>query len=248
MGVTRRFLATSDDPLSRTARRAVRALRELSVPAPRVLVVPALHGVLAARQLYYFSMRVLVAEPLFKAYCKEYGDNLHTDIYLHWVQGKGDIYIGDNVLLDGKISLSFAARFSERPVLRIGSHTGINHGVSITVAKRVTIGEHCRIAPGVTIFDSPGHPTDPVARKAGKPPRDEDVRPVAIGDNVWIGRGATICPGVTIGEGSIVSLGAVVMSDVPPYSIVAGNPARKIGAMPSASATQVKPAHAEGSE
>jgi acetyltransferase-like isoleucine patch superfamily enzyme len=65
---------------------------------------------------------------------------------------------------------------------------------------------------------------------------------VTIEDNVWIGRNAVICPGVTVGEGSVVSGGAIVMSDVPPYSIVAGNPARKIGVLPriDASATPIE--------
>jgi acetyltransferase-like isoleucine patch superfamily enzyme len=63
---------------------------------------------------------------------------------------------------------------------------------------------------------------------AGSPTADEEVKPVVIEDNVWIGRAAIIMPGVTIGEGSIVAAGAVVMSDVPPNTLVLGNPARQI--------------------
>jgi acetyltransferase-like isoleucine patch superfamily enzyme len=129
----------------------------------------------------------------------------------------------------------------ERPVLKIGNHTGINHMSSITIARSVTIGDHCRLAGQVTIMDSNGHPSDPIARKAGAPPNPEDVKPVVIEDNVWIGRGAVICPGVRVGEGSIVSAAAVVMSDVAPYSIVAGNPARKIGVLPRADAAAPTP-------
>ncbi len=55
------------------------------------------------------------------------------------------------------------------------------------------------------------------------------MRPVVIGDHVWIGARALICPGVTIGEGAVVGAGAVVTRDVAPYAIVAGNPARVIG-------------------
>jgi acetyltransferase-like isoleucine patch superfamily enzyme len=54
------------------------------------------------------------------------------------------------------------------------------------------------------------------------------VQPITIGDNVWIGRNALVFPGVTVGENSIVAAGAVVTSDVPPGSVVAGNPARRI--------------------
>jgi acetyltransferase-like isoleucine patch superfamily enzyme len=80
----------------------------------------------------------------------------------------------------------------------------------------------------VWIFDSPGHPADPAARKAGFPPSDDEVKPVIIEDNVWIGQSAIIMPGVTIGEGSIVASGSVVMTSVPPNIIVAGNPARQL--------------------
>ena len=74
-------------------------------------------------------------------------------------------------------------------------------------------------------------PVDPEARLKDQAASDAEVRPIAIGDNVWIGGRAVIFPGVTIGEGSIVSACAVVTADVPPYSIVAGNPARRIGAL-----------------
>jgi acetyltransferase-like isoleucine patch superfamily enzyme len=99
------------------------------------------------------------------------------------------------------------------------------------VAKEIRIGRHCAISTDVWIFDSSGHPLDPTARLAGLPPAPEDVRPVVIEDNVWIGRRAIVFPGVTVGQGSIISAGSVVMSDVPPNTMVAGNPARKIATL-----------------
>jgi acetyltransferase-like isoleucine patch superfamily enzyme len=223
-----RHLALSDTPLARTSRRVYRGGRNLSVPAPKVVVKPLLWIFLAVRSLYYFVKRVFICEPLFKAYCASYGKRLHTDVYVHWVMGQGDIIVGDDVEIDGKCSFAFASRYAERPTLRIGDRTGLGHGTSITVGKAVTIGRDCRIAPGVWIFDSSGHPADPEARRAGLPPRPEEVRPVTIDDNVWLGGNCVILPGVTIGSGSVVSAGAVVMSDVPPNTMVAGNPARKV--------------------
>jgi acetyltransferase-like isoleucine patch superfamily enzyme len=58
------------------------------------------------------------------------------------------------------------------------------------------------------------------------------VRPVTIGDDVWIGKGCIIFPGVRIGEASIVSAGSVVRRHVPPYSVVAGNPAQLVFRIP----------------
>jgi acetyltransferase-like isoleucine patch superfamily enzyme len=229
--LSRRLLATSSHPAAEGFRRVLRSARAFSLPAPRFLVRPALNVVLVVRTVYYFFLRVFICEPLFKAYCRTYGPNLHTDVYLHWIRGRGDIIVGHDVLFDGKISITFAARYCDNPTLRVGNYTEINHNVTLVVGREITIGDHCHIANGVTIFDVYGHPTDPDAREQGRAPAPEDVRPVRIGDNVWIGRNAIVHPGVTIGEGSIVSAGAVVMSDLPAMSIAAGNPARKIGVL-----------------
>ena len=75
-------------------------------------------------------------------------------------------------------------------------------------------------------MDSNAHSVDPVLRWQNSAPAEEDVRPVVIGDGVWIGLRCIIFPGVKIGDGSVVSAGSVVRSHVPPYSVVAGNPAK----------------------
>ena len=223
-----RRVALSSHPLARALRGIYRGANRFSVPAPRLLVRPLLALFLAARGLYHYLARVFVCEPLFKAYCTHYGRNLHTGVFVHWVQGRGNLIVGDEVLVDGRCSFTFAVRYAENPTLRIGDHVRIGHNSSFTVGREITIGNHCLIASGVQMFDSPGHPTDPLARKAGEPARLADVRPIHIEDGVWIGRNVIIFPGVTIGEGSVVATGAVVMSNVPPAVVVAGNPARPI--------------------
>jgi acetyltransferase-like isoleucine patch superfamily enzyme len=228
MGNFYRYMALSDQWFPRFARRVHNATQNFSVPAPRIITRPLLGIVLALRAIYYFVARVFFCEPLFKAYCSQYGKNLRTGVFLHWVQGRGKIIIGDNVTIDGKCSFSFAVRYSETPSLIIGDGTGIGHQCSFTVGKQIAIGRNCRIASSVHMFDSPGHPSDPEARLAGLPPRTEEVLPIIIGDNVWIGSRATIYPGVRVGDGSVVAMGAVVMSNVPPNVVVAGNPARQI--------------------
>ncbi|MBA3315012.1 MAG: acyltransferase [Planctomycetota bacterium] len=228
--LTRR-LALSDDPFAKMARSLYRKVRCFSLPAPRVLVRPALWLFILAREMHHFFMRVFICEPLFKAYCDEYGTGVRTGPYIHWIQGRGRIVIGDNTKLDGKCSINFAARYVDTPTLLIGSHTNVSHNSRFTVGKRITIGSHCRIASDVFIFDASGHASEPEARKAGRPSSDDEVRPVTIEDNVWLGRRVTVFPGVTIGEGSIVSAGSVVVSNVLPFTVVAGNPARRIGTL-----------------
>jgi acetyltransferase-like isoleucine patch superfamily enzyme len=171
-------------------------------------------------------MRVFVCEPLFKAYCKQYGRRLRTGIFIHRVSGKGDIILGNNVWINGKCNFNFAARFADRPALLVGDNTGIGHDCIFSIGKRITIGRDCILSGSVWIADSNGHPADLAARRTGQPPAPEDVRPVVIGNGVWIGRQTLIFPGVRIGDGSIISAGSVVRLHVPPYSVVAGNPAK----------------------
>jgi maltose O-acetyltransferase len=85
----------------------------------------------------------------------------------------------------------------------------------------VHIGERTQIGPGVQILAA-DHPRDPAKRSTGL----EFGRPVRIGSNVWIGAGALILPGVTVGDDALVGAGSVVTRDVPDGATVVGNPAR----------------------
>jgi acetyltransferase-like isoleucine patch superfamily enzyme len=222
----RRHLATSESLLVRFLRWGYRGIRSFSIPAPSVLTRPLLWSVLAGREIYQFVVRVFICEPLFKGYCKKYGRGLHTDCHFHWVAGRGDIIIGDHVLLDGKISITFAARFADHPVLEIGNNTQIGHNCDFRIGKRVSIGNNCNLSGAIIVMDSNAHTVDPQPRMAGRPPDSDDVRPIVIGDGVWVGLRCIIFPGVKIGEGSVISAGSVVRTHVPPYSVAAGNPAR----------------------
>ena len=101
----------------------------------------------------------------------------------------------------------------------------------------VTIGNDVIIATNVRIFDNNNHPTSPTQREMMSHNdfygelwtwKYAEHKPVVIGDNVWIGEFSAILKGVTIGKGSIVASHSVVTKDVPPYVIVAGNPARVV--------------------
>ena len=81
-----RTIALSNHWFFRTLRRCRRAVLNASVPAPRIITVPVLSVVILIRSTYYFVARVFFCEPLFKAYCTKYGKNLHTGVFLHWIQ------------------------------------------------------------------------------------------------------------------------------------------------------------------
>lgn len=100
--------------------------------------------------------------------------------------------------------------------LEIGERVFINQGCTFLDYAGITIGDRTMIAPNVT-FLTLGHPVDPEERRVWL-----TGAPIVVERNVWIGAGATILPGVTIGEDSVVAAGAVVAEDVPPSSLVAG--------------------------
>ncbi|GJH40033.1 nodulation protein L [Capnocytophaga sp. HP1101] len=105
--------------------------------------------------------------------------------------------------------------------LSIGAYTFINHDCSFLDLGGISIDESVMIAPKVTI-SSEGHPVNVAERQS------LSVGHVHICKNVWIGAGAVITAGVTIGENSVVAAGAVVTKDVPANVVVAGVPAKVI--------------------
>lgn len=108
--------------------------------------------------------------------------------------------------------------------IRLGAGVFMNFNCVILDVAEVTIGDGTQIGPGVQILAA-DHPRDPRARATGA----EFGRPVHIGRNVWIGAGAIIVPGVTIGDDALVGAGSVVTRDVPAGATVVGNPARVRG-------------------
>ena len=105
--------------------------------------------------------------------------------------------------------------------ISIGAGTFINYGLVALDVAAITIGNDVQIGPNVQLL-TPTHPIDPALRRA----KYEAAQPIVIGDNVWLGGGAIILPGVTIGANSVIGAGAVVTRDIPPNVVAAGNPAR----------------------
>lgn len=105
--------------------------------------------------------------------------------------------------------------------IRLGRGVFLNFNCIILDVCAVEIGDGTQIGPGVQILAA-DHPRDPAGRAAGV----EFGKPIIIGRNVWIGGGALILPGVTIGDDAVIGAGAVVTRDVPAGATAFGNPAR----------------------
>ena len=105
--------------------------------------------------------------------------------------------------------------------ITIGDDVGVS-GCAISAMKSIKIGNRVLIGAGALIADNDSHPIDPISRSVGGLCK---CAPVVVEDDVFIGARAIILKGVTIGRGSTIGAGAVVVKDVPPFVVVAGNPA-----------------------
>lgn len=127
--------------------------------------------------------------------------------------------VGDNVVIHPSVLI----RGAENIV--IGNDVNVNHGSELYGAGGLTIGEGSMIAYNVMIF------TDSRKFKSEQPLKSlkgRIINPVTIGNDVWIGAGAIILPGVKIANHAIVAAGSIVTSSVNEWDIVAGNPAKKV--------------------
>ena len=211
-------------------RRALRALLYRGLPVPRV-VRPLIRG--AYRLGVYvvessaFVRKLIWVEPVLRSVCAEVGTGLRAE-RLPYMRGRGVLRIGSYVNLSGRSCFYFLSHMPEPPLISVGDHTFVGDACTFSAARAIHVGSHCLISACVRVHDNDGHPLDPVRRRQNLPIGPDDAQPVTIGDNVWIGAGATILKGVTIGENSVVGTGAVVTRDVPPNSVVAGNPSRAV--------------------
>jgi acetyltransferase-like isoleucine patch superfamily enzyme len=132
--------------------------------------------------------------------------------------------------------------FAHGGEIKIGEWCYVGEGSRIWSAASIAIGNRVLISHSANVFDNLTHPLRAAARHEqikqifghGHPREISlDESPVRICDDAWIGAGAMVLRGVTIGEGGVVAAGAVVTKDVPPFSIVAGNPAVLIRELPA---------------
>lgn len=110
--------------------------------------------------------------------------------------------------------------------IELGKNFYANHNLIILDEAKVTFGDNVFIAPNCGFYTA-GHPIDVPRRNQGL----EYARPIDIGNNVWIGAGVHVCPGVTIGNNVVIGAGSVVTRDIPDNVIAVGNPCRILKAI-----------------
>jgi acetyltransferase-like isoleucine patch superfamily enzyme len=182
-------------------------------------------------QRHHVNIDYLVQRLIGRATCRlEPNAKLSRTARIRNVFGDSErIVVGKHTLVQGELMV-----FAHGGRLVIGEWCYVGESSRIWSATSITIGDRVLISHSVNIFDSLTHPIRAAERHEqarqiltqGHPRKISlDESPVKICDDAWIGAGAIVLRGVTVGQGGVVAAGAVVTKDVLPYSIVAGNPA-----------------------
>jgi carbonic anhydrase/acetyltransferase-like protein (isoleucine patch superfamily) len=197
--------------------------KNISLPVP---VASLLYSErLCRQQFWYWLTNKFYYEPLLRYRCTSVGKNLKTDGDIPLITGSGKIVIGNNVRIGNQGAWILAPNLYDNPELIIGDNTTLNYQVGISVERKVEIGNNCTIAGETKIFDNNSHS---IYLKDNRKMTKDDVAPVKLEDNVWIGMRCIILKGITIGKGAVVAAGSVVTKDVQSMTLVGGNPARFI--------------------
>jgi maltose O-acetyltransferase len=123
--------------------------------------------------------------------------------------------VGEGVVVQPAFRCDYGSRIA------IGPGTFVNYDCVMLDGAGIEIGAACQLAAQVQLVTAT-HPIDPEPRRRGW----EYAEPISLGDNVWLGAGVIVCPGVTIGSDTVVGAGAVVTRDLPARVVAYGNPAR----------------------
>jgi acetyltransferase-like isoleucine patch superfamily enzyme len=218
----------AETPFYRGLKKVLVALMSPSSPRVPEFLKPLGRGLY---ELHYLAIgvfrwvrMVFYIHPLFQSRCTSVGKNLKLEGGMPFVSGHGDLIIGDDVHIGGRVSI-ISGRVFDRPRLVIQSRSLIGWNTTFSLNREIVVEEDVMISFDCRISDNDGHPRDALLRAEHKPPAPRDVRPVRICRYAWIGNGTHIAKGVTVGEGAIIGANSVVLSNIPPYSIALGNPA-----------------------
>ncbi len=136
--------------------------------------------------------------------------------------------VGEGVVVRSALRCDYGIRIS------IGTGTFVNYDCVLLDVASIRIGAACQLAPRVQLLTAT-HPVDPGPRRDGW----ESAEPITLGDNVWLGGGVVVCPGVSIGDDTVVGAGAVVTKDLPAGVVAAGVPARVLREIDAGDAVSV---------
>ena len=216
-----------ETPFWKKVYRIGKKIRSLNMPVVRPVYVFLRMERTIRLSLWEGFKSFIYYEPIFKILCRKCGKGLHLIGGIPQVHDLLVLDVGDNVTMHGAATFT-ASKTTKESVLKIGNNVHLGYQMGISVGSRIVIGDNVLIANRVSLVGYDQHPLDPQKRKNGEPPEFHGDDEIIIENNAWIGMTCIILKGVKIGEASIVAAGSVVTKDVPPFVIVAGNPAKVV--------------------
>ncbi|MCP4633956.1 MAG: acyltransferase [candidate division Zixibacteria bacterium] len=203
-------------------------LRNLHLPFPRTLGAIFFNERNFRLMVWRRLKQFFYYEPMFRYRCRRVGKGLYFESNFPLILGYGAVEVGNQVRISGHVTIIVSYKVNPDPTVVIGDNVYIGFRTILSCGERITIGNRVLMAQGVQIYDNNNHPLDPEARAANEPVEPENIAQVVIEDDVWLGSGAVILRGVTVGRGAVVATSALVSKDVPPMTVVAGNPAKVV--------------------
>lgn len=152
------------------------------------------------------------------------GRRLYLERGIELVHRAECIVLADGVAIETGVKLTVSNLCIQPVALDIGQDSFVGRYSQITVREKISIGRNVMIAPFCYITEA----NHGMAPGRAMQQQASTWQPIVIADDVWIGNGCTILPGVTIGRGAVIGANSVVTSNIPPMAIVVGSPARII--------------------
>ncbi|WP_281544894.1 acyltransferase [Grimontia sp. SpTr1] len=228
MQATRHWLKHSPSPVARGLFKMLKGMLHMSMPAPKLIVVPLYKITVVIQALWGNLTRALWWTPVFKGRLQHVGRGLYLYGGMPFVSGPVSISMGDDCRVSGQSTISGRTSGNSQPELIMGSNIDIGWQTTIAVGSKVVLGDNVRIAGRAFIAGYPGHPVNAEDRAAGMSELDSQVGDVILEQDVWLATGVSVMAGVTIGRGTIVAAGSVVTHDLPPFVVAGGVPAKVI--------------------
>ena len=226
------WVKRADTPASASAK--VLASRVMHARMPTIRPVGAFFYLAAgaARWLAWWLAKMFWNEPMFRYRAARVGERLLLEGGTPFILGPGQVEVGNDVHLSSHVNFLVGSKDYPDGRVVVGDHTFLGFGATFSALREIRIGSHVLIAERVQVFDNNSHSIDPEIRNTIDRLAPSDIAPVVIGDKAWIGAVSIILKGVTVGECAVVAAGSVVTSNVPPYTVVGGNPARVLREIP----------------
>lgn len=208
----------------------LKQMHAFELPSPAIYN----HMVYGLYQLFQQSgatlLRWFVYTPVFRAQANQVGQRLNLYGGTPYISGPLQITVGSDCRISGQTTFSGRSH-SEAPALIIGNNVGIGWQTTIAVGTKIILEDNVRIAGRAFLCGYSGHPIDAERRAKGEPDDLSQIGDIHLEKDVWLGTNVSVHKSVTIGQGTIVASGSVVINDLPPFVIAAGNPAIVIKAI-----------------